>query len=219
MPLYEIEHVCPISPSQQKSLAVAITKIHTQKFTTPSFIVNVRFKDTKAIPLFVAGEEVSVAVGVLLFLRILIDRRWDPVCTADTFHWRLSSVFRSNSDVCDEFQRKANFISAHVRHGPGRTMEHYADVCSALATAWGSIIGTAPELALRGIFVLGDIITGWEAGFSIPPAGEDKAWLKRNMSGFQKLADAGNPEFQGLMHKLQTRADLKEVLASWGLWL
>jgi hypothetical protein len=66
-------------------------------------------------------------------------------------------------------------------------MEHYADVCSALATAWGSIIGTAPELALRGIFVLGDIITGWEAGFSIPPAGEDKAWLKRNMSGFQKI--------------------------------
>ena len=60
MPMYEIEHVCPLSPSQQKSIAASIVRIHAEKFTTPSLFVNVRFKDTSAIPLFVAGEQVNL---------------------------------------------------------------------------------------------------------------------------------------------------------------
>jgi hypothetical protein len=59
MPLYEIEHVCPINPDQQQSIANAIVKIHSEMFTTPSLFVNVRFKDTNATPLFVAGKRVS----------------------------------------------------------------------------------------------------------------------------------------------------------------
>src|SRR5277367_1178931 len=59
MPLYEIEHVCPITPDQQQSIANAIVKIHSEMFTTPSLFVNVRFKDTNALPLFVAGQRVS----------------------------------------------------------------------------------------------------------------------------------------------------------------
>lgn len=62
MPMYEVEHVCPLSPSQQKSIAAAIVKIHSETFTTPSLFVNVRFKDRNAIPLFVAGEQVSLLV-------------------------------------------------------------------------------------------------------------------------------------------------------------
>lgn len=59
MPLYEIEHVCPITPDQQQSIANAIVKIHSEMFTTPSLFVNVRFKDTSALSLFVAGQRVS----------------------------------------------------------------------------------------------------------------------------------------------------------------
>ena len=59
MPLYEIEHVCPITPDQQYSIANAIVKIHSEMFTTPSLFVNVRFKNTNAQALFVAGQRVS----------------------------------------------------------------------------------------------------------------------------------------------------------------
>ena len=63
MPLYEIEHVCPITPDQQQSIVNAIVKIHSEMFTTPSLFVNVRFKDTNALPLFVAGQRVSSITG------------------------------------------------------------------------------------------------------------------------------------------------------------
>ena len=59
MPMYEIEHACALSAEQQQSIAAAITKIHAEMFTTPSFFVNVRFKDTRVTPLYVAGKKVS----------------------------------------------------------------------------------------------------------------------------------------------------------------
>ncbi|KAK4997965.1 hypothetical protein LTR28_013811 [Elasticomyces elasticus] len=40
MPLYEVEHVCPLTVSQQDDLAAAITRIHAEKFTTPKLFVN-----------------------------------------------------------------------------------------------------------------------------------------------------------------------------------
>jgi hypothetical protein len=80
-------------------------------------------------------------------------------------------------------------------------------------SAWTSIIGTSPELELRGIFVLGDIVAGWEAGFPIPQAGHDKAWLKHYVGDFKKLADAGDADFVGVMHELENRMDLKDILA------
>ena len=110
-------------------------------------------------------------------------------------------------------KRTVNYILAHVRHGPSRTQEHYNSVCASIASAWASIIGTTPELELRGIFMLGDIVAGWEAGFPIPQAGEDKAWLKHYVGDFKKLADAGDPDFVGIIKELETREDLKDILA------
>ncbi|KAK3174054.1 hypothetical protein OEA41_001298 [Lepraria neglecta] len=40
MPLYEVEHITPLSVSQKHSLAKDITQIHSQLFTTPSLFVN-----------------------------------------------------------------------------------------------------------------------------------------------------------------------------------
>jgi hypothetical protein len=59
MPLYEIEHVCPINPHQQQAIADSIVKIHSEIYTTPSLFVNVRFKDANDTPLLVAGKRVS----------------------------------------------------------------------------------------------------------------------------------------------------------------
>ena len=116
-------------------------------------------------------------------------------------------------DNIDLIQRTVNYILAHVRHGPSRTQEHYNSVCTAIASAWASIIGTTPELEMRGIFILGDIVAGWEAGFPVPQAGQDKAWLKHYVGDFKKLADAGDADFAGMMHELETRKDLQDILA------
>jgi hypothetical protein len=45
MPLYDIEHVVPLTDEQQSQLAQAFTKIHAHRFQTPSFFINVRFTD------------------------------------------------------------------------------------------------------------------------------------------------------------------------------
>lgn len=56
MPLYEIQHICPLTPSQQDDLALAITRIHSTKFTTPKMFVNVKFTDATSHITYVGGK-------------------------------------------------------------------------------------------------------------------------------------------------------------------
>ncbi|KAL9097024.1 MAG: hypothetical protein Q9165_000988 [Trypethelium subeluteriae] len=56
MPMYEVEHVCTLTPSQKDDLAEAITKIHSEQFTTPRIFVNVRFTDISEHDMYVAGK-------------------------------------------------------------------------------------------------------------------------------------------------------------------
>jgi len=55
MPLYDLEHVTPLSDSQQEQLAKAFTAIHTKRFRTPSFFINVRFTDVSTQKVFRGG--------------------------------------------------------------------------------------------------------------------------------------------------------------------
>ena len=60
MPLYDVEHTTSLTSSQRDALAMAITKIHSEKFTTPKLFVNVRFVDLrqrKGEAHYVAGKE------------------------------------------------------------------------------------------------------------------------------------------------------------------
>ena len=54
-------------------------------------------------------------------------------------------------------------------------------------------------------------MAGWEAGFPVPQAGQDKAWLKQ---------EAEDQDFAGMVHELETRKDLQDILADgvdvWG---
>ncbi|KAG7002415.1 peroxisomal catalase [Physcia stellaris] len=59
MPLYKVQHSCPLSTAQQDELAAAITELHTQKFTAPSLFVNVTFTDTSSQPTYVAGKRTT----------------------------------------------------------------------------------------------------------------------------------------------------------------
>jgi phenylpyruvate tautomerase PptA (4-oxalocrotonate tautomerase family) len=56
MPLFEIQHVVPLTDAQKDALAEAITKIHSTIFTTPRVAVNVRYTDVSKVLMYIAGK-------------------------------------------------------------------------------------------------------------------------------------------------------------------
>ena len=71
---------------------------------------------------------------------------------------------------------------------------------------------TSKKDELHTGFILGDIVAGWEAGFSVPPAGQDREWMKTNASEFQKKAREGDENMQGLVQELKTRKEFQGIL-------
>ena len=59
MPLYTVQHACPLSLSQKDELAVALTQIHSTKFTTPKNFVNVSFEDVSQSSTYVGGKRAA----------------------------------------------------------------------------------------------------------------------------------------------------------------
>lgn len=55
MPLYDIEHVIPLTDNHQQALAKAFTTIHCTRFHTPSFFINVRFTDVSTQKVYRGG--------------------------------------------------------------------------------------------------------------------------------------------------------------------
>lgn len=55
MPLYDVEHVCALTPGQQEELAKAFTNLHAERFNTPRFFVNVRYTDASQQVVFRGG--------------------------------------------------------------------------------------------------------------------------------------------------------------------
>src|SRR5271170_1542331 len=120
MPLYEIEHVCSITPDQQQSIANAIVKIHSEMFTTPSLFVNVRFKDTNALPLFVAGQRVSNTATTktrfhsftLLYPGTFFTKICEPPLLSST-QAEIRSYCVTRLTLSLAIQRTVNYILAH----------------------------------------------------------------------------------------------------------
>jgi len=56
MPLYDVEHVTPLSPDQQSALAIALTDLHSTRFKTPKFFLNVRYTDVSNQVVFRGGK-------------------------------------------------------------------------------------------------------------------------------------------------------------------
>jgi len=114
-----------------------------------------------------------------------------------------------------------NHILANVRHGPSRTQAMYTDLCKRIEGAWDEVVGGGRGGAdggmvngdkgvdggkeLKGIFVLGDIVAGWENGFAIPEAGKDREWLEENWDEFRRLAGEGREEWMGLVEDVEAR--------------
>lgn len=65
MPLYDIEHVIPLTDKQQLDLANALTKAHTDRFHTPTYFINVRFTDVSDMKVFRSGRLVKYNRAIL----------------------------------------------------------------------------------------------------------------------------------------------------------
>ena len=116
--------------------------------------------------------------------------------------------------ICLSLQRNLNRILAYVRSGQSRTSEDYHRLCDAVTTAWNRIFDSTRSnrpTELHGIFVMGSIIAGTEAGFWLPAAGQDKQWLTANMEQFRERAKYGDEDFKDLLKELEARPDLREA--------
>lgn len=116
-------------------------------------------------------------------------------------------------------RRSGNHIRANVRVGPSRTKEDFDELCQAIARAWDHIIGAGlpkvrrsdpdRDTSLRSLILLGDLIGGLEAGFTLPAAGEDGAWMKENWTAFNKKAEEGDEEFAEMVKEVEERGLLE----------
>lgn len=49
-------------------------------------------------------------------------------------------------------------------------------------------------------------MAAWEAGFTVPPAGQDAQWAKENMEAFKAKARDGDEDFANLVEELSGKA-------------
>lgn len=105
MPLYDVQHAVPLTLSQQDDLAEAITRIHSEKFTTPRMFVNVRFTPVSPDAAVYVGGVRKVASHIVANVRAGPSRTqadWNELCRAVEKAWDnivpLPKVRRSEPD-------------------------------------------------------------------------------------------------------------------------
>ncbi|KXL45756.1 hypothetical protein M433DRAFT_4337 [Acidomyces richmondensis BFW] len=89
MPLYEVQHIIPLLPSQCDDLAEAITRIHSTKFSTPRLFVNVKYTDVSEVRMYVAGKQ-RKGNHIIANVRAGPSRTqadWDDLCGQITKAW------------------------------------------------------------------------------------------------------------------------------------
>lgn len=108
MPLYDIEHVIPLTDSQQEALAKSFTSIHCANFHTPSFFINVRFTDVSTQRVY-RGGVLSYYNRAILRTRVCenrtreqygehcrdLIRSWDEIVTPENVESKHDKVLRT----------------------------------------------------------------------------------------------------------------------------
>ncbi|KAL9529165.1 hypothetical protein SMMN14_06876, partial [Sphaerulina musiva] len=184
MPLYEIRHTTPLTPTQCDRLASSLTNLHSTKFSTPKFFVNVVFffsdqdsisasdstSSSSSTRTYVGGKQLQENNYIVANVRSgpsRTQKEWDGLCEEVVEIWE-GIVCHDGKDGNDE--KKGD-------DGKG----------------------------LRAVFVMGGLIAGWEAGFVIPKAGEDGEWLKKNLGEFERRARLGEGMFGDLVEEIGER--------------
>ncbi|EME41110.1 hypothetical protein DOTSEDRAFT_37805 [Dothistroma septosporum NZE10] len=191
MPLYEIQHICPLTTAQQDELAIAITRIHSTKFTTPKMFVNVKFTDAKEHVTYIGGKR-RQGNHILANVRVGPSRTqkdWDSLCAEIVGEWnRIVPMPKVKRYLC--------------------TMEWRGKGTQWVGMMWLTFLRgrSAPDEdhTLRSCILLGGLIGGYEAGFMIPPAGGDVQWMKDNWDEFKMKAQS-DEEFKDMVDEVEER--------------
>jgi hypothetical protein len=87
MPLYDVEHITPLTEGQQASLAQAFTNLHSKRFSTPKFFINVRYTDVSAQPVYRGGRKVE-------YNRVILRTRVGEQRTKDLYDEHCRDIVR-----------------------------------------------------------------------------------------------------------------------------
>lgn len=107
-------------------------------------------------------------------------------------------------DDADREQKLTNNIIAHVRPGPSRPRSSYDTLCELVKGVWAKAISDQKE-KLDTIFIMGDIVAGFEQGFMLPEAGDDRKWIKENMEEFERRAQCGDVTMMEMVEEIRIR--------------
>lgn len=179
--MYEVHHSYPFTHEQKQELATAITNLHCEAFTTPSFFVHVRFSwhDASDKSYFMAGK---------------------PRTT------------------------NCNRIIGIVRTSPTRPISAFDTLAADIENSWDEILRKCPSAepdsskqdmdAKRLLMVtFTPMITIREGGMTIPEAGQEGSWLKKQLPYINEMSEKkGLGDFTELLKELEERQDLKRLL-------
>ena len=91
---------------------------------------------------------------------------------------------------------------AHVRPGPSRPRSAYDTLCNALMKVWDASV---PREKLDTVFIMADIVAGFEQGFMLPEAGEDGMWISKNLEEFERRAGEGDTVMREMVQEIKDR--------------
>ncbi|EXJ71417.1 uncharacterized protein A1O5_05225 [Cladophialophora psammophila CBS 110553] len=195
MPIYRIQHSCPLTQYQKSLLAHKITVLHSTEFLTPSLFVNVHYLPGEpASDFFLAGKPYNH--GLTSPNRIMGTVRTGPKRTKERF---------------DAFAKQLEAAWYEVVNGPKE--EGQANVRGAVNGHRGEI--SKEERLARKLHIVGftPVIGGLENGVLLPSADNEATWLKDNMTFFKEQAELYDDEpFQNLLQELKERPDLRKLV-------
>ncbi|KAH0841759.1 hypothetical protein FOPE_07083 [Fonsecaea pedrosoi] len=214
MPLYDVEHVVALTADQQERLARAFTDLHSTRFRTPRFFLNVRYTDCSGQIVFRNGRR-AVYNRVILRTRAGEQHRskelYDEHCRDVIKAWEdivgregelgLRTVWvmaaLTTAVECGIARPKVSdkhhpYISYNEsRNLPPGSLPSYLPGLRQLRFLWHLFFHPPPQIHVTQI----DMIQ----------VGEEDEWLKTNMGEFRKLAAAGDEDFVELVQELDSR--------------
>lgn len=101
MPLYDVEHVISLTDHEQQDIATAITNLHSHRFNTPKWFVNVRFTDASNVKVFRGGVETR-------YNRLVIRTRHGGTRTVDVYNAHCRDIMKEWERVMSSSGSKAS---------------------------------------------------------------------------------------------------------------
>ncbi|KIW17812.1 hypothetical protein PV08_05007 [Exophiala spinifera] len=87
MPLYDVEHVTPLTLDQQAGLAQAFSSLHARRFKTPRTFINVRYTDVSGQVVFRGGKRAK-------YNRVILRTRQGEQRTKDIYDDHARDIIR-----------------------------------------------------------------------------------------------------------------------------